>query len=409
MENYKVVSFQDDGKNLEILVSEDTNEAWLSLEQIAILFGRSRTTIYRCIIATYNSHFIESDTVCFKLKHGVPNHEHVFRLNTKVYSIEFVLKLGEDIGSNKAVLLKQFLNNHINDTLADDDNIIVYNNGVVSINVKVSPLEETVWLTQSQMADVFETTRPNITMHIQNIFNENELSISSVSKDFLHTAHDNKQYLVTVYNLDLILAVGYRIKSKRAVEFRRWVSSIMKQYLLKGYVIDSNRASVSYENVMRLENEVARIKEDITDIKSKISEPKEILFKNGCYYDAYDYISKVMQQAESCVTIIDPYFDRKSIIYLKWIGKNVSKRVYFENVGKIEPQEIEMIKKQYYPLNFYKIKDIHDRFIIIDNKTCYGVGTSLNHAGRKVFTINKLETQSIMDTLLQIISEKKSI
>ena len=407
MDNYKVVTFQDDEKKLEILVSEDTNEAWLSLEQIAILFGKSRTTIYRCIIATYNSHFSESDIVCFKLKHSVPNHENVFKLNTKVYSLDFVLKLGEEIDSKKAVLLKQFLDNRINDTFDKNNNVIVYNNGIVSIDVTVSPLEETVWLTQSLIANLFETSQQNISYHINNIFSEGELDSNSVHKEILYTAPDNKQYLHDFYNLDLILAVGYRIKSKRAIEFRKWVTSVLKQYLLKGYSIDEHRVLVTQENVLRLENEVAKIKEDITDIKSKLSEPKEILFKNGHYYDAYDYISKIMQQAISCVTIIDPYFDRKSIIYLKWINKNVNKRVYFENVDKIEPQEMEIIKKQYYPLNFYKVKDIHDRFIIIDNKICYGVGTSLNHAGRKVFTINKFETQSIVDALLQIISKKK--
>ena len=168
-------------------------------------------------------------------------------------------------------------------------------------------------------------------------------------------------------------------------------------------------AAVSLENVLRLENEVARIKEDIASIKVKINEPKEILFCDGQYYDAYEYIGKIMQQAESDITIIDPYFDHNSIIYLKWIGNRVNKKIYFSNIDNISSEEIEMLKKQYFPLNFYKIKNFHDRFIIIDNSHCYTLGTSLNHVGNKVFTICKVETQSILTMLLQIISKSKLI
>ncbi len=405
MENLKIVTFQDDEKKLEIYVSKDTNEAWLSIEQIAILFSKSRATIYNYISITYKKYNIGEEHKCLNFRQIVT---HDGKNKTKHYTLSFVIKLGNLLHSNQAIILKDWLNKQFL-TDGNSKEIIVYNNGAISIDVTVSPLEETVWLTQSLIAALFETSQQNISYHINNIFNEGELDTSLVHKEILYTGSDNKQYMHDFYNLDLILAVGYRVKSKRAIEFRKWVTNVLKQYLLKGYSIDQNRVQVTQENVLRLENDVAKIKEDITNIKSQISEPKEIIFKNGRYYDAFEYISKIMQQAKTSVIIIDPYFDRSSLIYLKWIDPKINKKIYFENIDKIDCQEMEMLRKQYYPLNFYKINKIHDRFIIIDKITCYGIGTSLNHAGNKVFTINKFETESIIDTLLQIVSKKKPI
>ena len=128
---------------------------------------------------------------------------------------------------------------------------IVYNNGIVRLDVNIEPINDTVWLNVNQMALLFDTSTDNIYLHIKNIYEEGELEdsvteeSSTTQKELLQKASDGKTYLTKLYNLDVILAVGYRVKGKRAIEFRRWASSVLKQYLLKGYVVDNNRVTIS--------------------------------------------------------------------------------------------------------------------------------------------------------------------
>ena len=116
--------------------------------------------------------------------------------------------------------------------------IIIYQPNNQETKLKVRFENETVWLTQAQMSELFQTTRNNVTLHIGNIFKENELKEISVCKDSLLTAKDGKNYKTKIYNLDVIISVGYRVKSKRGTQFRIWANKILKDYLLKGYAIN---------------------------------------------------------------------------------------------------------------------------------------------------------------------------
>lgn len=119
--------------------------------------------------------------------------------------------------------------------------IIIYKgkNGLPNLEVQISG--ETVWLTQNQLAELFQTSRPNITMHIKNIFDEGELAEISVCKDFLHTASDGKNYKTKSYNLDLIISLGYRVKSQIATQFRIWATQRLREYIVKGFTMDDHR------------------------------------------------------------------------------------------------------------------------------------------------------------------------
>lgn len=121
------------------------------------------------------------------------------------------------------------------------DNIILYNTEDGKASVKLYTENNTVWITQAQMAELFNTTKQNISLHIKNIFKDRELEQDSVVKDYLTTASDGKDYLVTYYNLDVILAVGFRVRSPRGIQFRKWANSTLKEFLLKGYLLDSDR------------------------------------------------------------------------------------------------------------------------------------------------------------------------
>ena len=154
-----------------------------------------------------------------------------------VYGLDVIKSVGERLDNDITLKLEAFLQKGNNSN--NNRDMIIYNNVPITLNVSVSPKEETVWLSQNQISLLFETTISNVSMHIKNILDEGELDPSSVIKDFLHTAPDGKQYSVSFYNLDMILAIGYRIKGKRAVEFRKWATKILKDYLINGAAISN--------------------------------------------------------------------------------------------------------------------------------------------------------------------------
>ena len=138
------------------------------------------------------------------------------------------------------------------------------------LEVNVSPSEDTVWLSTEQISDLFQRERSVITKHISNIFKEKELYRNSVCANFAHTAPDGKTYKVDYYNLDVIISVGYRVKSQRGVLFRKWATSVLKQYLLKGYAIDSSRVLVTPDNYMNLINVVNRIDSTQSELITRV-------------------------------------------------------------------------------------------------------------------------------------------
>ena len=170
-----------------------------------------------------------------------------------------------------------------------------------SIRLEVRMEEETVWLTQAQMAMLFETSRNNITLHIKNIFKEGELEESAVCKDFLLTAADGKKYKTKLYNLDVIISVGYRVKSQRGTQFRIWANSVLKEYILRGYVVN--------QRIERLEQRVSKTEEQIGLFVRTALPPKEGIFCDGEIFDAYAFVSDLIRSARERIILIDNYID----------------------------------------------------------------------------------------------------
>ncbi len=179
--------------------------------------------------------------------------------------------------------------------------IVIFKDEEFELNVKVSPQEDTVWLTQLQISQLFMVTKQNVSLHINNIFKENELNKNSVVKKYLTTSADGKKYQTYIYNLDVIISVGYRVKSKRGVLFRKWSSPVLKEYMLKGYVINENRTMVTNENYVNLINKVGSIDNRLVDVENKIINkeiPIEKIFYNGETYDVYSLIKEIFKSAK---------------------------------------------------------------------------------------------------------------
>jgi len=269
-----------------------------------------------------------------------------------------------------------------------------------TIRLEVRVENETVWLTQQQMADLFLTTRNNVTLHIGNIFKEGELVETSVRKDSLLTASDGKKYRTKIYNLDVIISVGYRVKSKRGTQFRQWANKVLKEYLLKGYVVDSR--------IMALERHVAEQDTQINDLKNKVDffvrsslPPIEGIFFDGQIFDAYVQIVNLIKQAKRSIILIDNYIDENTLTLLSKRDANVSATIYTRQLSNLQQLDITRHNQQYPPITVNICKRNHDRFLIIDD-VVYLFGASLKDAGKKLFAYIKMQETPATELLNNI-------
>ena len=281
--------------------------------------------------------------------------------------------------------------------------VVKFIDGDFELEVNVSPKEDTIWLSQGQMAILFDVDRTRITRHIKSIFEENELTMeSNVRKTHL----TNKYKPVFLYSLNVIISVGYRVKSKRGVVFRIWANKILKEYLLKGYVINENRVVVSNENYIELKNQVTNINNRLLTLKDKVLEKVykiDKIFYNGEFYDSYTLIQSIFELSNNEIIIIDNYINRTILDRLVVKKQNV-KVIIFTNIltSKLLGTDIDSFNKQYRNLTVKYINKVHDRYIIIDKEKIYHLGYSIKDLGKKIFSISEVDNQLIRNLLENI-------
>ena len=272
----------------------------------------------------------------------------------------------------------------------------------VKLDVNISPLEKTIWINIEQMSVLFERDRSVISKHIKNIFLEGELSEDSVCAFFAHTANDGKVYNVKYYNLDVVISVGYRVKSKRGVLFRQWASNIIQEYLIKGYVINEERSLVTNENYVRLINKVESLDERVSNIENNYK-PQEFknsqIFFDGQLYDAYTLIQSIFESANNEIIIIDNYVDRTILDRLVVKNSNVQVIIYTNINTRLLGRDINTFNSQYGGLDVRYTTNVHDRYIIIDQNKIYHLGHSIKDLGKKIFSISESE-RSLIPKLL---------
>ena len=270
--------------------------------------------------------------------------------------------------------------------------IILYQpDDTLTLDVRVE--DESVWLTQAQMAELFQTTRNNITLHTRNIFKEGELVEQSVSKESLLTAKDGKRYRTKFYNLDVIISVGYRVKSLRGTQFRIWALKIIKDYLLRGYSVN--------QRLMLLEDKIDRrfseYDQHFRELDGKVDffvrsslQPKEGIFFNGQIFDAYALVADLIRQAKTRIVVIDNYIDDSVLVQLSKRNPGVTVDIYDGQISKQLRQDVEKHNEQYPGVTLHKYTKAHDRFLIIDEDV-YHIGASLKDLGKKLFAFSKME------------------
>ena len=275
----------------------------------------------------------------------------------------------------------------------------------VKLDVNISPLEKTIWINIEQMSVLFERDRSVISKHIKNIFLEGELSEDSVCAFFAHTANDGKIYNVKYYNLDVVISVGYRVKSKRGVLFRQWASNIIQDYLIKGYAINEERSLVTNENYVRLINKVESLDERVSNIENNYK-PQEFkssqLFFDGQLYDAYTLIQSIFESANNEIIIIDNYVDRSILDRLVVKKQNVQVIIYTSINSKLLGRDINTFNSQYGGLDVRYTTNVHNRYIIIDQNKIYHLGHSIKDLGKKIFSISESDSNLISKLLCNI-------
>ena len=270
-----------------------------------------------------------------------------------------------------------------------------------AVRLEVRLEDETVWLTQAQIAELFQRDRTVITKHINNVFKEKELEEKS-NVHFLHIANSDKP--VKFFSLDVIISVGYRVKSVRGTQFRQWANKILKEYLLKGYSINQRLNDMEY----RMNNRFFQIEKTIAEHDAKIDffvrtslPPVEGIFFDGQIFDAYKFATDLIKSAKCSLVLIDNYVDESVLLMLSKRNIGVSATIYTQRITQQLQLDLDRHNSQYLPIDIRTYRDSHDRFLIIDNTEVYHIGASLKDLGKKMFAFSKLElpAHTIIDVL----------
>lgn len=269
--------------------------------------------------------------------------------------------------------------------------IVLYQpEGAISLEVRLE--NETVWLTQQQISELFGTGRQAITKHLKNIFASNELDENSVCSILELTAADGKNYKTKVYNLDAILSVGYRVNSKNATLFRRWANSVLKDYMLKGYSLNHRFERLEDKidtRFQRYDSEIQRLSNQVDFFVRHSLPPIEGIFFAGQIFDDYKFVCDLVKSARKSIVLFDNYIDESVLTLFGKREKSVSVVIYTD---KITPQlelDIKRFNAQYSPVKVKLYTKAHDRFLIIDGEI-YHIGASLKDLGKKLFAFSKI-------------------
>ena len=387
MENFTKVRFVDKDFQMDVNLSLIDNSIWLNQKEIALLYNTSRNNVTIHIKNIYASNLLDGATCKESLLVAHQNGRSIKR-TIKFYNLDMILLIGARIGSNRGLLLKSFLERKpLVRQSQNDDRVIIYNKGALNIAVFVSPEEETVYMGQSDMAALFDTTQPNISMHIKNILKDGEIDLNSVHKDFLYTgsvhnfwlytAADGKEYEVIKYNLDMILAVGYRVKTKAAIDFRRWASQIIKNFMIKGYAINDDRLLQHNSILLDLQNRVNNMESNLH---------KQITYFKGDELRGFIEIKRFLETAEKEILILDNYFGHE---FDETLQKLKVKKTIITNPNntKIDSNDnYEVIKTDLF----------HDRYVFVDN-VCYFSGASFKDLGSHESLMIRLQDLTIHD------------
>ena len=296
---------------------------------------------------------------------------------------------------------KIILKNMANTNMEHGEIILYQPDNTIKLEVRIE--NETVWLTQAQIVNLFQSSKANISEHIRNIYDSDELSAESTVRKFRTVRMEGNRKVTRIleyYNLDMIISVGYRVNSKRGVQFRQWSTGVLKEYLLKGYAIN--------QRVEQLENKANTHDRQLEELTNKVDffvrtslPPVEGVFFNGQIFDAYVFATNLIRSANKSLLLIDNYIDESVLLMLGKRNPRVSATIFTGRITSQLQLDLDKYNDQYPPINIRTYANAHDRFIIIDETEVYHIGASLKDLGKKLFAFTKMNMPAsvIMNSL----------
>ncbi len=286
----------------------------------------------------------------------------------------------------------------------ETNEIVLYQpNETMKLEVRLE--NETVWLTQQQIADLFGTKRPAITKHLSNIFKSGELEEESTCSILEHMAADgSRTYSTKYYNLDVILSVGYRVNSVNATMFRRWANQVLKEYLLRGYSVNQRLMQMEDRIDRRLsehDRHLMMLDEKVDFFVRTSLPPKEGILFQGQIFDAHVIISKLVESANTRIVLIDNYVDATVLTQLDKRKPGVKATIYTQEIKPILRQDLRRHNQQYPEITIHVYHGAHDRFLIID-ETVYHIGASLKDLGKKLFAFSEMTAMTGTELLSKL-------
>ena len=288
---------------------------------------------------------------------------------------------------------------------SEEDEIIVYKpDETLALQVRVE--DETVWLSQAQIVELFNSSKANISEHLKHIFDSGELMKDATVRKFRTVRQEGNRSvtrMIEYFNLDVIISVGYRVNTVRGIQFRQWANKVLKEYLLRGHSIDQRLLYMENRMDYRLAEHDNQIKElsGKVDFFLKTSlPPREGILFDGQIFDAYVFVSDLIKRARRRVILVDNYIDETVLTLLSKRNPGVLATIYTKKIDKALRLDLERHNDQYEPINIRTAPNIHDRFLVIDD-TLYHVGASIKDLGKKLFAFSQMEAPPaiILDNL----------
>jgi hypothetical protein len=244
---------------------------------------------------------------------------------------------------------------------------------------------ETIWLTQKQMAELFDCSADNVGLHLKNIYKEKELDEKATAEEFSVVQIEGKRKIsrkLSLYNLDAIISVGYRVNTKRGTQFRIWANKVLKDYLLRGYAIN--------QRIDRIESKLHEHDQKFDLLIKTNLPPHEGIFYDGQIFDAHHFVSGLVKSAKKSIVLIDNYIDESVLILLSKRKVQVKATIYTAAISTQLKLDIKKFNAQYPTIEVKKFNKSHDRFLILDEKEVYHIGASLKDLGEKWFAFSKI-------------------
>lgn len=291
----------------------------------------------------------------------------------------------------------------------DKNEIVVYQPEGGEFHIEVRVEKETVWLTQAQMAELFNATKQNISLHIANIFQEGELLHCSTVKESLTVQKEGKRNVsrkIMLYNLDVIISVGYRVKSIQGTRFRQWALQVLKDHLLKGYSVNQrlmlaeeriDQQLINHEQRIqeidfhntKTNNRLAHLEKQVDFFVKANLPPTEGAIPEKSWWSGYEFAAQLVRSATKEIIIIDPYADDVALRLIAKHKTGVNAVVYTARINQTLRKEVELMNKQKLNVELHNMQNVHDRFIIVDD-SIYHLGTSINDIGHKLTAFSVL-------------------